>query len=82
MLLVKCPVTAVAIPNSVPLSTHTHLPLHIYHELAKPDRNGVPINDLSSDEQAVPGYTSVCYVLYTSENEAKLDRVLTKVIKE
>ena len=48
------------------------------YNLARPDRNGVPINDLSTDEEAVPEYMSD--VLYTSENEAKIDRVLTKAI--
>ena len=55
------------------------MPLSFFlYNLARPDRNGVPINDLSTDEEEIPEYMSD--VLYTSENEAKIDRVLTKAI--
>ena len=63
--------------------THMHtLWCHTFsycpYNLARTDRNGTPINDLSTDEEACPEYAKD--VLYTSENGAKIDRVLTKAI--
>ena len=64
---------------SLPFHIRNLIPLSFsLYNLARPDRNGVPINDLSTDEEAIPEYMS--NVLYTSENEAKIDRVLTKAI--
>ena len=57
--------------------SHPQCSYYLYN-LARPDRNGIPINNLSADEEAVPEYMPD--VLYTSENEAKIDRVLTKAV--
>ena len=64
---------------SLPFHIQKLIPLSFsLYNLARPDRNGVPINDLSTDEEVIPEYMTD--VLYTSENEAKIDRVLTKAI--
>jgi valyl-tRNA synthetase len=50
------------------------------YTIARPDKNGVPIINLSSSEYAQPEYSHD--VVYSGETQMKVDRVLMKVISE
>ena len=60
--------------------TQTHWHSYYLYSITRPDRNGVPIVDLSSDEHALPEYSHD--IMYTGATQLKIDRALTKVVSE
>ena len=62
--------------------THTQTHWHSYYlyNITRPDRNGVPNVDLSSNEHALPEYSHD--IMYTGATQLKIDRALTKVVSE
>ena len=53
---------------------------HYLYSISRPDKNGVPIVNLSSSEYAQPQYSSD--EVYNGETQVKVDRVLMKVVCE